>query len=102
MPEKPVSVRFALAACPLRSKRPPTVQRRLTRYSAEEYMPKACCVWKRVGTAGWDRAGADPNSAGMDKAGFENEQEITPMQLDNQPEITVMQNDKRKEVDAIP
>src|SRR6266852_7786431 len=36
IPEKPVSVRFALAARPLRSKRPPTVQRRLTRYSESE------------------------------------------------------------------
>src|SRR6266851_1404357 len=32
----------------------------------------------------WERAGADASSAGMVDAGFENQKELTKMQLDNQ------------------
>src|SRR5205807_6273996 len=35
----------------------------------------------------WERAGADASSAGMVDAGFENQKELTKMQLDNQKEI---------------
>src|SRR6266850_174684 len=41
----------------------------------------------------WERAGADASSAGMVDAGFEDQQELTKMQLDNQKEIAEMQND---------
>src|SRR5437762_13880812 len=34
----------------------------------------------------WERAGADASSAGMVDAGFENQKELTKMQLDNQKE----------------
>src|SRR5690606_21920653 len=36
----------------------------------------------------WERAGADASSAGMVDAGFENQKELTKMQLDNQKEAT--------------
>src|SRR5277367_6095572 len=36
----------------------------------------------------WERAGADASSAGMVAAGFENQKELTKMQLDNQKEIS--------------
>src|SRR6478672_13906964 len=36
----------------------------------------------------WERAGTDASSAGMVDAGFENQKELTKMQLDNQKEIT--------------
>src|SRR5206468_10238825 len=39
----------------------------------------------------WERAGADASSAGMVDAGFENQKELTKMQLDNQKEIAEMQ-----------
>src|SRR5579883_1374563 len=38
----------------------------------------------------WERAGADASSASMVDAGFENQKEITKMQLDNQKEIAEM------------
>src|SRR5262245_63318065 len=38
----------------------------------------------------WERAGADASSAGMVGAGFENQKELTKMQLDNQKEIAEM------------
>src|SRR5207302_9123961 len=41
----------------------------------------------------WERAGADASSAGMVDAGFENQKELTKMQLDNQKEIAEMQNE---------
>src|SRR4249920_1284138 len=41
----------------------------------------------------WERAGADASSAGMVDAGFENQKELTKMQLDNQKEIDEMQNE---------
>src|SRR4249919_3028606 len=41
----------------------------------------------------WERAGADASSAGMVGAGFENEKELTKMQLDSQKEIDEMQNE---------
>src|SRR6267142_359252 len=46
----------------------------------------------------WERAGADASSAGMVDAGFENQKELTKMQLDNQKEIAEMQNDTQKEI----
>src|SRR2546429_209355 len=44
-----------------------------------------------------ERAGADASSAGMVYAGFENQKELTKMQLDNQKEIAEMQNEPQKE-----
>src|SRR6185503_5781311 len=41
----------------------------------------------------WERAGADASSAGMVDAGFENQKELTKMQLDNQKEIAEAQNE---------
>src|SRR5438128_2451773 len=41
----------------------------------------------------WERAGADASSAGMVDAGFENQKELTKMQLDNQKEIAEIQNE---------
>src|SRR5579862_6477558 len=41
----------------------------------------------------WERAGADASAAGMVDAGFENQKELTKMQLDNQKEIAEMQNE---------
>src|SRR5712691_9360884 len=40
----------------------------------------------------WERAGADASSAGMVDAGFENQKELTKMQLDNQKEIAGIQS----------
>src|SRR5206468_3935408 len=45
------------------------------------------------GLNAWERAGADASSAGMVDAGFENQKELTKMQLDNQKEIAEMQNE---------
>src|SRR5699024_12748640 len=45
----------------------------------------------------WERVGADASSAGMVDAGFENQKELTKMQLDNQKEIAEMQNETQKE-----
>src|SRR5205085_1695339 len=47
------------------------------------------------------RAGADASSAGMVDAGFENQKELTKMQLDNQKEIAEMQNETQKEIAGI-
>src|SRR5256884_613391 len=49
----------------------------------------------------WERAGADASSAGMVDAGFENQKELTNMQLDNQKEIAEMQNETQKEIAGI-
>src|SRR5207237_9166240 len=49
----------------------------------------------------WERAGADASSAGMVDAGFENQKELTKMQLDNQKEIAEMQNETQKEIACI-
>src|SRR5712675_1017908 len=46
----------------------------------------------------WERAGADASSAGMVDAGFENQKELTKMQLDNQKEIAEMQNETKNEI----
>src|SRR5690554_7325845 len=46
----------------------------------------------------WERAGADASSARMVDAGFENQKELTKMQLDNQKEIAEMQNETQKEI----
>src|SRR5262249_8097101 len=46
----------------------------------------------------WERAGVDASSAGMVDAGFENQKELTKMQLDNQKEIAEMQNETQKEM----
>src|SRR5207248_2132217 len=42
----------------------------------------------------------DASSAGMVDAGFENQKELTKMQLDNQKEIAEMQNETQKEIVA--
>src|SRR5277367_3417152 len=42
----------------------------------------------------WERAGADASSAGMVDAGFENQKELTKMQLDNQNEMLAYQQKK--------
>src|SRR5204862_1576214 len=44
----------------------------------------------------WERAGADASSAGMVDAGFENQKELTKMQLDNQKEIAEMQRSEER------
>src|SRR6185436_3653513 len=49
----------------------------------------------------WERAGADASSAGMVDAGFENQKELTKMQLDKQKEIAEMQNETQKEIAGI-
>src|SRR5262249_43174233 len=49
----------------------------------------------------WERAGADASSAGMVDAGFENQKELTKMQLDNQKVIAEMQNETQKEIAGI-
>src|SRR5690606_19629395 len=49
----------------------------------------------------WERAGADASSAGMVDAGYENQKELTKMQLDNQKEIAEMQNETQKEIAGI-
>src|SRR5690606_36372710 len=49
----------------------------------------------------WERAGADASSARMVDAGFENQKELTKMQLDNQKEIAEMQNQPQTEIAAI-
>src|SRR4051794_41731205 len=41
------------------------------------------------------------SSAGMVDAGFENQKELTKMQLDNQKEIAEMQNETQKEIPGI-
>src|SRR5215203_2213758 len=43
----------------------------------------------------WKRAGADASTAGMVDAGFENQKELTKMQLDNQKEIAKMQKENQ-------
>src|SRR6478672_12556520 len=45
----------------------------------------------------WERAGADASSACMVDAGFENQKELTKMQLDNQKEIAEMQNETSRQ-----
>src|SRR5256885_1412683 len=64
------------------------------------------CLKKKIAAAfpalnAWERAGADASSAGMVDAGFENQQELTTMQLDNQKEIAEMQNETQKEIAGI-
>src|SRR6478672_383701 len=49
----------------------------------------------------WERAGADASSAGMVDAGFDNQKEITKMQLDKQKEIAEMQKETQKEIASI-
>src|SRR6516225_922042 len=44
---------------------------------------------------------AAASSAGMVDAGFENQKELTKMQLDNQKEIAEMQNETQKEIAGI-
>src|SRR5699024_404353 len=46
----------------------------------------------------WERAGADAPSDGVVDAGFENQKELTKMQLENQKEIAAMQNESQKEI----
>src|SRR3989475_10716549 len=49
----------------------------------------------------WERAGADAASAGMGDDGFENQKELTKMQLDNEKEIGDMQNGNQNEIAGI-
>src|SRR5215211_432817 len=49
----------------------------------------------------WERAGADASSAGMVDAEFDNQKELTKMQLDNQKKIAEMQNETQKEIAGI-
>src|SRR5437868_5678986 len=56
---------------------------------------------KSLSINAWERAGADASSAGMVDAGFENQKELTKMQLDNQKEIAEMQNETQKEIAGI-
>src|SRR5205807_2127782 len=49
----------------------------------------------------YERAGADATSASMVNTGFENQKELTKMQLDNQKEIAEMQNETQKEIAGI-
>src|SRR5205807_1588090 len=49
----------------------------------------------------WEPAGDDSSSAGTVDAGFENQKELTKMQLDNQKEIAEMQNETQKEIAGI-
>src|SRR5207247_9040321 len=49
----------------------------------------------------WERAGAYASSAGIVDDGFENQKELTKMQLDNQKEIAEMQNETQKEIAGI-
>src|SRR5262249_37300818 len=51
-------------------------------------------------TAG-ERTGGDASSAGNVDAGFENQKELTKMQLENQKEIAEMQNETQKEIAGI-
>src|SRR5690625_7273655 len=45
----------------------------------------------------WERAGADASSAVIVDAGFENQKELTKMQLNNQKEIAEIQDETQKE-----
>src|SRR3989454_11123617 len=49
----------------------------------------------------WERAGADASSAGLVDAGFDNQKELTKMQLANQKEIAVIQNETQKQIAGI-
>src|SRR2546421_13117608 len=49
----------------------------------------------------WERAGANASSDGMADAGFENQKELTKMQLDNRKEIAEMKNQTHKEIAGI-
>src|SRR5437773_10351212 len=49
----------------------------------------------------WERAGADASSAGMVDAGFENQKELTKMQLDSQKELAEMHNETPPEIGGI-
>src|SRR5699024_2279965 len=49
----------------------------------------------------WERASADASSAGAVAAGFENQKELTKMQLDNQKETAEMQNETQKKIAGI-
>src|SRR5207244_5382996 len=48
-----------------------------------------------------ERAGADYSSAGMVDTRFENQKELTKMQLDNQKEIAERQNEPQKDIAGI-
>src|SRR5581483_9995545 len=49
----------------------------------------------------WESAAADASSAGMVDAAFDNQKELTKMQVDNQKEIAEMQNETQKEIPGI-
>src|SRR2546428_11516868 len=49
----------------------------------------------------WERAGADASSAGMGDAGFENQKELSKMDLRNQKESAATQNEAQKEIAGV-
>lgn len=49
----------------------------------------------------WERAGAGASSAGTVNEGFNNQKQLTQMQLDNQVKIAKMQNETQKEIAGI-
>src|SRR5207244_10186350 len=49
----------------------------------------------------WQGAADDSCSGGMVDAGFENQKELTKMQLDNQKELAEMPNETQKEIAGI-
>src|SRR5205809_8044580 len=49
----------------------------------------------------WERAGADASSAGMFDAGFENQKDLTKMQLKIQKEMAKIKNKTQKEMAGI-
>src|SRR5690606_20411362 len=49
----------------------------------------------------WERAGADASSAGMVDAAFENQKELTKMQLDNQKAMVELQKTTQNHLDGM-
>src|SRR2546429_248648 len=85
-----------------------TVDRKSTRLnSSHGYISYAVFCLKKKNAAAFpalnacERAGADASSAGMGDAGFENQKELTQMQLANQTELADMQHETQKEIAGI-
>src|SRR5262245_18274113 len=53
------------------------------------------------GRNAWERGGPDASSSGMVDAVFQNQKELSKMQLDNQKEIGELQNETQKEIAGI-
>src|SRR3546814_6703563 len=49
----------------------------------------------------WERAGADASSAGLVDAVFENQKELTTMQMETQKQIAEIQNENQKDKTGI-